>query len=134
MINLGAQHENLDQKAYSILKDLIMERRLLPGQKIPQEKLARDLGISRTPLISALKSRDADMIERPGVCSRRGDAGCEVLPGRHLARAPRHLAILDQIKNSNHPLVIQWNIYDSCSFRDLLNLHFSREESLQIAK
>jgi DNA-binding transcriptional MocR family regulator len=55
MINLGAEHENLDQKAYSILKDLIIERKLLPGQKIPQEKLARDLGISRTPLISALK-------------------------------------------------------------------------------
>ncbi len=55
MINLGAEHENLDQKAYSILKDMIMERKLLPGQKIPQEKLARDLGISRTPLISALK-------------------------------------------------------------------------------
>ena len=55
MINLGAAHENLDQKAYSILKDMIMERKLLPGQKIPQEKLARDLGISRTPLISALK-------------------------------------------------------------------------------
>ncbi len=55
MINLGAEHENLDQKAYSILKDMIIERNLLPGQKIPQEKLARDLGISRTPLISALK-------------------------------------------------------------------------------
>jgi DNA-binding GntR family transcriptional regulator len=55
MINLGAEHENLDQKAYSILKDMIIKRRLLPGQKIPQEKLARDLGISRTPLISALK-------------------------------------------------------------------------------
>ena len=55
MINLGAEHENLDQKVYSILKDLIIERKLLPGKKIPQEKLARDLGISRTPLISALK-------------------------------------------------------------------------------
>src|SRR5210317_70100 len=55
MINLGAEHENLDQKAYSILKNMIIERKLLPGQKIPQEKLARDLGISRTPLIGALK-------------------------------------------------------------------------------
>ena len=55
MINLGAEHENLDQKVYSILKDMIIERKLLPGQKIPQEKLARDLGISRTPLIGALK-------------------------------------------------------------------------------
>jgi DNA-binding GntR family transcriptional regulator len=55
MINLGAEHENLDQKAYQIIKDLIMQRRLLPGDKINQEKLAHDLGISRTPVVSALK-------------------------------------------------------------------------------
>ena len=55
MINLGAQHENLDQKAYAIIKNLIIDRKLLPGEKIPQEKLAHDLGISRTPLVSALK-------------------------------------------------------------------------------
>ena len=47
--------ENLDQKAYLIIKAMIEERVLQPGQKIPQEKLAADLGISRTPLISALK-------------------------------------------------------------------------------
>ncbi len=34
---------------------MIMERQLLPGDKIPQEKLAEDLGISRTPLVNALK-------------------------------------------------------------------------------
>jgi DNA-binding GntR family transcriptional regulator len=55
LINLGAEHENLDQKAYHILKSMIMDRQLLPGEKIPQEKLAEDLGISRTPLINALK-------------------------------------------------------------------------------
>ena len=47
--------ENLDQKAYQIIKDMIENRELLPGQKIQQEKLAAELGISRTPLISALK-------------------------------------------------------------------------------
>jgi DNA-binding GntR family transcriptional regulator len=55
MVNLGAEHENLDQKAYLILKNMIISRKLLPGDKIPQEKLARDLGISRTPLVGALK-------------------------------------------------------------------------------
>jgi DNA-binding GntR family transcriptional regulator len=55
MKNLGAEHENLDQKAYLIIKDMINRRRLLPGDKIPQEKLANELGISRTPLINALK-------------------------------------------------------------------------------
>jgi DNA-binding GntR family transcriptional regulator len=47
--------ENLDQKAYQIIKDMIENRTLPPGQKIPQEKLAAELGISRTPLLGALK-------------------------------------------------------------------------------
>ncbi len=55
MVNLGAEHENLDQKAYLLLKNMIIDRQLLPGDKIPQEKLAREMGISRTPLISAIK-------------------------------------------------------------------------------
>jgi DNA-binding GntR family transcriptional regulator len=55
MENLGRMHANLDQKAYQIIKRMIIERKLLPGDKIPQEKLAQELGISRTPLVSALK-------------------------------------------------------------------------------
>lgn len=55
MRNIGLEYENLDQKVYQVLKNMIEERQLLPGQKIPQEKLAKELGISRTPLISALK-------------------------------------------------------------------------------
>jgi DNA-binding GntR family transcriptional regulator len=55
IVNLGAEHENLDQKVYQILKAMIIERQLLPGDKIPQEKLAEEMGISRTPLVNALK-------------------------------------------------------------------------------
>lgn len=55
MKNLGARHENLDHQAYLILKEMINDRRLAPGDKISQEKLAKELGISRTPLIGALK-------------------------------------------------------------------------------
>jgi len=62
VVNLGAEHENLDQKAYQILKSMIIERQLLPGDKIPQEKLAEDLGISRTPLINALKLLEQDKL------------------------------------------------------------------------
>ncbi|TFG41542.1 MAG: GntR family transcriptional regulator [Syntrophobacterales bacterium] len=62
VVNLGAEHENLDQKAYQILKSMITERQLLPGDKIPQEKLAEDLGISRTPLINALKLLEQDKL------------------------------------------------------------------------
>jgi DNA-binding GntR family transcriptional regulator len=55
MNNIGINYENLDQKVYHEVKKLIEDRKLLPGEKIPQEKLAKELGISRTPLISALK-------------------------------------------------------------------------------
>lgn len=55
MKNFDIDYENLDQKVYQELKRLIENRQLLPGQKIPQEKIAKELGISRTPLISALK-------------------------------------------------------------------------------
>jgi DNA-binding GntR family transcriptional regulator len=63
-VNLGAEHENLDQKAYQILKSMIMDRQLLPGEKIPQEKLAEDLGISRTPLVNALKFLEKEKLVR----------------------------------------------------------------------
>jgi DNA-binding GntR family transcriptional regulator len=53
--NMKIDYENLDQKVYSIVKQLIEDRKLLPGEKIHQEKLAQELGISRTPLIAALK-------------------------------------------------------------------------------
>lgn len=49
------EHANLDRKAHEILKALIVGRQLAPGEKIPQEKLAAELGISRTPLVNALK-------------------------------------------------------------------------------
>jgi DNA-binding GntR family transcriptional regulator len=52
---LGTTHKNLDAKVYTRLKAMILDRKLFPGEKIPQEKLARELGISRTPLVSALK-------------------------------------------------------------------------------
>ena len=54
-MNLGAMHENLDQRAYAAIKKMIINRKLLPGDKISQEKLAAELGISRTPVVSALK-------------------------------------------------------------------------------
>jgi len=49
------EHENLDDKIYARLKRMIAEGELSPGQRILQEKLARDMGVSRTPLVNALK-------------------------------------------------------------------------------
>jgi DNA-binding GntR family transcriptional regulator len=55
MKNLGATHRNLDAKVYDQLKAMILEGRLVPGDKVFQGKLAQEMGVSRTPLVNALK-------------------------------------------------------------------------------
>ncbi|MBK7550906.1 MAG: GntR family transcriptional regulator [Syntrophaceae bacterium] len=70
MKKLGARHENLDFKVYGKLKSMIVDRRLEPGDKILQEKLARELGVSRTPLMCALKKLEQEKLVR--AIPRRG--------------------------------------------------------------
>jgi len=59
MEKLGTKHRSLDNMIYDRLKAMIVERKLSPGEKIYQDKLADELGVSRTPLVNALK-----MLER----------------------------------------------------------------------
>ncbi|MBD3304998.1 FCD domain-containing protein [candidate division KSB3 bacterium] len=70
MEKLGAKHQNLDQKVYNTLKALIIERKIEPGTKILQDKLAHELGVSRTPVVNALKmlEREKLIVSKP----RRG--------------------------------------------------------------
>lgn len=103
MRNLGAEYENLDQKAYLIIKDMITRRQFLPGDKIPQEKLAQELGISRTPLVNALKYLEKEKLveakPRRGFYVRLFDAQemisifelREVLEGLAARRAAMHI-------------------------------------------
>ncbi len=46
--------------AYKKVKAMIIAKKLVPGKKIVQDKLADDLGISRTPLRSALQKLEAE--------------------------------------------------------------------------
>lgn len=103
MKNLGAEHENLDYQAYQVLKTMIIDRTLLPGDKIYQEKVARELGISRTPVISALKYLEQEKLveARPRrgffvrLFSRQEMVSIfelrEVLEGLAARRAARHI-------------------------------------------
>jgi GntR family transcriptional regulator, rspAB operon transcriptional repressor len=65
------EHENLDDKIYARLKRMIADGQLAPGQRILQEKLARDMGVSRTPLVNALKrlaqERLVEWVSRRGI-------------------------------------------------------------------
>ncbi len=45
---------NLREQIYQILYDLILERSILPGEKILEEDLAKKIGVSRTPIRECL--------------------------------------------------------------------------------
>jgi DNA-binding GntR family transcriptional regulator len=62
MKKLGVRHENLDLKVYRELKSMIVDRKLKPGDKILQEKISREFGVSRTPLMCALKKLEQEKL------------------------------------------------------------------------
>ena len=57
---LKIDHVNLDQRVYCQLKSMILDQTLQSGSKIYQKKLAEDLGVSRTPLVNALKKLEQE--------------------------------------------------------------------------
>jgi DNA-binding GntR family transcriptional regulator len=56
------QQEDLSHKAYHAIKQMILRGAFSPGEKLFQEKLAEELGISRTPLNSALNQLEKELL------------------------------------------------------------------------
>ena len=56
------ERENLDDKIYAQLRSLIENQRLLPGHRIPVDRLAREMGVSRTPVVNALKRLAQELV------------------------------------------------------------------------
>lgn len=52
--------QSLEDYGFKALRDLILQGDLLPGQRLGQEELAAKLGISRTPLRSAIAALERD--------------------------------------------------------------------------
>jgi DNA-binding GntR family transcriptional regulator len=57
--------DELGIQAYRELRNMIINETLAPGQKIVQEKLAAEMGISRTPLRVALHMLEAENLIEP---------------------------------------------------------------------
>lgn len=60
IVDLG--HTDLANLIYSKVKKLILSKELRPGEKIVQDRLATQLGVSRTPLIKALQMLEAEFL------------------------------------------------------------------------
>lgn len=56
------KQQTLAEQAYESIKEMIITGELKPGQELPEEKLAAELGISRTPLREALKRLAVDAL------------------------------------------------------------------------
>ena len=48
------RHTNVEEKTFEALKDMILVQELKPGERIIQDSVAKNLGVSRTPVKRAL--------------------------------------------------------------------------------
>lgn len=64
---------NLNAQVYDILKEMIADRRFTPGSYINVEKLAQELGVSRTPIWEAIRR-----LEQEGIVIHTPHKGVQV--------------------------------------------------------
>jgi DNA-binding GntR family transcriptional regulator len=69
------EHPSLEDKVYPYLKELIAERRILPGEKFAIDQFAHEMRVSRTPILNALRRLAqegvVEFVSRRGVFVRR---------------------------------------------------------------
>ena len=82
---LKVHYEDLSEKVYKALKEMILTSELVPGTKLVQEELSERLGVSRTPLLAAFSKLEKELlielIPRHGAYVRK----CELSELYHFA-------------------------------------------------
>jgi DNA-binding GntR family transcriptional regulator len=75
MPNPTLYYENLEDKIYNRLKAMILDKALRPGERLQLAQLGAEMGVSRTPLVNALKRLSAERlvewVNRYGIYVRR---------------------------------------------------------------
>jgi DNA-binding GntR family transcriptional regulator len=59
---LKVTYEDLSEKVYKALKEMILTSELPPGTKLVQEDLSERLGVSRTPLLAAFSKLEKELL------------------------------------------------------------------------
>ena len=67
---------DLTEQTYRVLRDWILKRQIKPGEKISVEAIASGLGVSRTPVVNALKLLETDGLVE--IQPRRGTFATQV--------------------------------------------------------
>lgn len=76
-INLDS-YQPVRQEAYQALREAILTGRLEPGTRLVERKIARQLGVSRTPVREAIRKLELEgLVEH----HRRGGGRPDVYPG-----------------------------------------------------
>lgn len=89
----GEQPGSLQQQAYALLRGMLKDGRLKPGERILEAEVVRAFGISRSPARSALRALEKERLLRDD--GRRGY--CVAGKGSEPAASDR-LAVLDSVK------------------------------------
>ncbi len=55
-------YQDLSQQVYETLRKMILTGRLKPGSKLLQDELAGELGVSRTPILSAFSKLEKELL------------------------------------------------------------------------
>jgi len=61
-VNDSIAYEDLAEKAYKSIKEMILSGALAPGEKLGQAELSKRLGVSRTPLAAAFSKLEKEML------------------------------------------------------------------------
>lgn len=57
---MAKRKKNSSEETYKYLLNMILTKQLMPGEKIPELKIAEQLGVSRTPVRDAMKKLEND--------------------------------------------------------------------------
>lgn len=112
--------ETLADQAFKSIKDSIIAGKLEQNEELPEEKLAMDLGISRTPIREALKRLAAEGLIQLNKAKPATVATFSIVDGLHYMEIRRLLEIYNIDKNT-----------DKVSEKILYDLQNNLEEQLE---
>ncbi len=119
------EHVDLSQPVYERLKRMILSQELKPGDKIVQEKIAEQLGVSRTPLLKALQALEneylVESVPRRGMFVRKLDIK-EMIDVYHCREAIEGMAARILASKRDHQAVKKLrNCFESYTKADKIN-------------